>query len=130
MNLAMLRVEGPADSLDEIRHMLEIQSDACWSAGEQSSRGVAHALSGFAFNIVDALTPNEMVASIERFIETCRVSGVDFSHPALVAELSVGVTVGEAEQFVASVDLSAATLGLLAELGLSLSVTAYPSNGA
>jgi hypothetical protein len=130
VNLAMLRVEGLADSLGKISRTLEIQPDGCWSAGEQSARGVTYASSGFSFTIVDALNPVEMVSAIQHFIELCRERAVTFAHPELVAELSVGITVGEAEQFVASVDLPATTVGLLAGLGLAPSVTAYPSAGA
>jgi hypothetical protein len=58
----------------------------------------------------------------------CKKQGVTFARPSLSAELSVGVTVGDSDQFVASVALSASDILLLGSLGIALSVTAYPTS--
>jgi len=54
---------------------------------------------------------------------------VSFPGQGLTAELSVGVTVGDSAQFVASIDLTSDDLSMMGTLGLSLNVSAYPTSG-
>jgi hypothetical protein len=44
------------------------------------------------------------------------------------AELSIGFTVGDSEQFVAGLEFSASELRAISECGISLSITAYPTS--
>lgn len=53
-------------------------------------------------------------------------SGIVFPDKSLVAELSVGFTVGDSKQFVAGVEFLPAELLLLSQRGIALSITAYP----
>ena len=61
-------------------------------------------------------------------MNTCDERNVCFSELGLVAELALGLTVGGASQFIASVTLSGSDLTELGGLGLSLSVSAYPTS--
>jgi hypothetical protein len=91
-------------------------------------RGGHHSSAGFNATVADALNPDEMIVAIRNFFAMCKEQGVTFGRPSLSAELSVGVTVGDSDQFTASVALSASDIQLLGSLGIALSVTAYPTS--
>ncbi len=128
MNLATLRVEGTEEALASLRGTLRLEADATWKKGEPKRRGGHHSSAGFNATIADASNPDEMIVAIRNFSAMCKEQGVSFVRPSLSAELSVGVTVGDSDQFVASVALSASDILLLGTLGIALSVTAYPTS--
>ena len=53
---------------------------------------------------------------------------MNFLAPSLKAQIAIGITVGDAEQFVACIDFTADDLVALGALGLKLSVWAYPTS--
>lgn len=128
MNLATLRVEGTEEALASLRDTLCLEADATWKKGEPKRRGGHHSSAGFNATIADASTPGEMIVAIRKFFAKCQEQGVGFVSPSLSAELSVGVTVGDSDQFVASVNFSASDILLLGSLGIALSVAAYPTS--
>jgi hypothetical protein len=128
MNLVTLRVEGTEEALASLRGALRLEADATWKKGEPTRRGGYHSSAGFNTTIADASNPDEMIVAIRNFFAMCKEQGVTFVRPSLSAELSVGVTVGDSDQFVASVALSASDILLLGSLGIALSVTAYPTS--
>ncbi|WP_139058762.1 hypothetical protein [Thiorhodococcus drewsii] len=128
MNLATLRVEGTGEALEAICDSLNLEIDNSWKEGEERRRGGYYSTSGFNTTIVDAENPRKMVAAIRAFLVKCRKKKIVFSNSNLSTELAIGVTVGEKEQYVACVDLPPSDLMSLAELGISLSVAAYPAS--
>ncbi|WP_247315604.1 hypothetical protein [Ralstonia pseudosolanacearum] len=128
MNLAVLRVEGKGDVLKGLLDMLHSKPDAEWQAGELKRRGGKYEKSGFSLTVADAPTPHEMVIAVRRFLTECNALGIFFPKQGLTAELSVGLTVGDSVQFVASIDWTSDDLAMMSNLGLGFSVTAYPTS--
>lgn len=128
MNLAMLRVEGADVALDALRVSLGLAIDSSWKKNEPKRRGGHYSSSGLNATIADAANPHEMVVAIREFITQCKAKNIAFSDANLSAEISIGITVGEAVQFVTCVDLSACDLLSLGKLGIALSVAAYPAS--
>lgn len=131
MNLAMLRVEGTDEALETARNSLCLVPDSMWKKGEPKRRGGFFSSSGLSATIADAKNPGEMVVAIREFVAECKAQRFVFFGSSISAELSIGVTVGDTEQFVACVDFSASDLSSLGALGIELSIAAYPtSDGA
>jgi hypothetical protein len=128
MNLATLRVEGKDSALDALKKALSLECDSQWNKGDKRRNGGVHALSGFNATVADAGNPRELVSLIRAFLARCKEKGIVFPCLNVEAELAVGFTVGDSEQFVASVEFSPSDLLSCAECGISLSVTAYPTS--
>jgi hypothetical protein len=60
----------------------------------------------------------------------CRENRITFFAPNVAAEIAIALTVGDSKQFVASLGFSSAELLSIGEIGLTLSVTAYPTSDA
>jgi hypothetical protein len=127
MNLACLRVEGPEHLLEAIKSAAPATADSSWKAGEKKKRGGVHSLSGFSATVVEAPHPVALLKGIRTFIETCLTRQLRIPE-GVTAELAVGITVGDSEQFVASLDLSAQDMARLAKLNINFSFTAYPTS--
>jgi hypothetical protein len=128
MNLAVLRVEGKNDALNGLLGRLRLKTTTVWNKGDSRRRGGIHEESGFTSTIADTNSPRDMVIAVRRFLATCCEQAISFPDQGLAAELSVGVTVGGSEQFVASIDLTPGDLSMMSSLGLSLDITAYPTS--
>ncbi|GAB3272720.1 hypothetical protein GCM10027297_05790 [Parahaliea aestuarii] len=90
--------------------------------------GRIHDSSGFTTTIADTHNSKELTDQIAVFLEHCKTTGIVFPALNLTAELSVGFTVGDSEQFVGSVSFSSYNLSALGEIGITLSVAAYPTS--
>ena len=128
MNLATLRVRGSDDALQTLCNTLGLVADSTWKKGDPKRRGGSFPTSGFSATIVDAKNPAELVLAIRAFVAKCQERHIVLSTPNLTAELALGVTVGDSEQFVACVDFSASDLLSLGALGVELSIAAYPTS--
>jgi len=128
MNLATLRVEGPDESLQELRKSLQLVCDTEWVKGDKRKNGRVNAASGFNATIADAKNPRELSALIRVFLANCKKKTIVFSSLGLVAELDIGFTVGDSEQFVGSIVFSPLELLSFGECGISLQVSAYPTS--
>jgi len=128
MNLALLRVEGEDEMLELIAQHMDLKPEQRWRAGEESREGVPYRSSGFSTTVADTPTQREMLSTIREFLATCKSRSTDFLD--VQAELSIGVTVGDETQYVATLDFGPSILRQLADLGISLSVAAYPSGAA
>lgn len=127
MNIATLRIESEESTLDGLKATLPGRVDAQWRKGERGRNGVVHALSGYNATVAEAANPRALVSEIRSFLTQCKERNLDF-RAALAAELSIGFTVGDSQQFVASLALSPGDLSALAACGIALSVTAYPTS--
>jgi hypothetical protein len=130
MNLATLTIEGTEDALRPFIEKLGLKLDSRWTKGEPKPRGGQYASSGVSATIADAANPVEMVRCIREFLSDSEVKGIDFLSAGLSAELVIGITVGDSEQYVAFIDFAASDISLLATIGLALSVAAYPTSDA
>lgn len=128
MNLATLRVEGTDSSLEVLKKALPLVCDAQWSKGDSRCNGSVHTSSGFNATVADAGNPRELSRLIRAFLVQCKEKGIVFPSLNLVAELAVGFTVGDSEQFVAGVEFSPSEVLSCAECGVTLSITAYPTS--
>ena len=128
MNLATLRLEGTDEALKSVSDSLDLEIDSSVKKGEAKRRGGHYSSSALSATIVDAENPGNMVVAIREFLAQCKNKNIVFSESSLSAELAIGVTVGEKEQFVACVDLFASDLLAFGELGIALSVAAYPAS--
>lgn len=128
MNLAVLRVKGPERSLNEVRRSLNLVCDAEWEKGDKRIGGRVSDASGFNATIADANNPNQLIESVRIFLSDCKAKKVVFPSLELVAELDIGFTVGDSDQFVGSVEFSVPELLLFCECGISICVTAYPTS--
>ena len=128
MNVVTLRVQGEDATLAFLIGKLGLNIDASWKRGESGPRGREHQSSGFNATIADADNTQEMLRGIREFLAKCKASQLSFVADGLLAELAIGVTVGDSEQFVAFVELSSSELTLLGSLGVALSFAAYPTS--
>jgi len=125
MNLATLIVEGDEPALSKLRKALSLQTATSWKKGDVRRNGKNHSSAGFSATIADVRSPGELTRAVQTFLEQCKERGVSFTKSGVSAELSLGFTVGDSQQFVAGVQ---SDLSLFAEHGLTLSVTAYPTS--
>ena len=125
MNLALLRVEGEEEMLELIIEHMDLKPEQRWKAGEERRTGQPYRTSGFSTTVADSPNPAQMLVRIRAFLETCKSRSTDFLD--VQAELSVGVTVGDDEQYTAVLEFTHTVLRQLADLGITLSVAAYPS---
>jgi hypothetical protein len=128
MNIANVIIEGPDEALEMVRLQLDLSTDKTWIIGQPTRRGGLHTISGFSVTIADAESPGEMLELVRQFVALCTAKDIGFSRDRLSAEVSIGMTVGESIQFVASVGLSPSDLLSLGSLGVAISVTAYPAS--
>jgi len=128
MNLAILIVEGDELALSNLRKALPLKIASSWKKGDVRRNGKSHTSPGFSATIADVANPGELIRAILTFLKQCKERGVSFTKTGVSAELSLGVTVGDSQQFVAGVELSPSDLFLFAEHGLTLSLTAYPTS--
>jgi hypothetical protein len=128
VNLATLRVEGNDTLLDILARKLSVTEHWRWKKGDPRRNGRTHSMSGFSVTVADAANPGELVRCIRTFLEKCKTIDASFAQDGLMAELSVGFTVGDSEQFIDTVEFAPSDLLSLAECGVTLSVTAYPTS--
>ncbi len=68
------------------------------------------------------------MTEVENFITTNEEKIAQFTNSGLGADLDIGVTVGDSEQFTAYLTFGAAFLNRLSRIGVSLSLSAYPTS--
>jgi hypothetical protein len=128
MNVATLRVSGADRSLEQLKNMLQLDCDVEWRKGDRRRDGSIYASSGFNAGVADTDNSRKLVTHVRAFLNKCKEKSVVFSRLNLEAELDIGFTVGSSDQYVASVLFAPADLLLLAECGIELRVTAYPTS--
>lgn len=128
MNLATLRVQGTDEALHLLCSQIKLVADSTWKKGDPKRRGGCFSTSGLSATIVDAKNPAELVSAIRAFVAKCKEQGIVLASPSLSAELAIGVTVGDSQQFIACVDFSASDLLSLGTLGVELTIAGYPTS--
>ena len=127
-NVATLQLQGDERHIQSAIDALALLPRSRWQQGERSRRGGVHGSSGCSTIVADASNPVAMTDQIRRLLLTCQRLAYDFPALGLQAELSIALSIGNAAQYVAAVDWSAADLRLIGGCGINLSVTAFPTS--
>lgn len=128
MNLATLRIEGDDAALTSAMTQLGLEVDTRWRKGEPRNRGGIHEFSGLNATVADADNPKAMIQSVREFLAKCQETKFSFIASGLSAELAIGVSVGDSEQYVGFVEVQSSDLTVLGSLGVSLSFAGYPTS--
>jgi len=128
LNMVSLRLSGNDAALDEIVHKLHLNVTTRFKAGDRRRGGGTQVTSGLNASIADEENPSDMLAKIRAFISECLKHGPTLFSNGANAELSIGTTVGDSIQYLASVDFSPTEIRDLAVLGVSLNFAAYPTS--
>ncbi|WP_341501459.1 hypothetical protein [Gallaecimonas sp. GXIMD4217] len=128
MNVAQLWITGSEADLATVCSLLALDPDSSWRQGDKIRNGKVHEDNGVGISIADANSPRELVEDILLFVARCEVSNINFKKFSLAADLSLGYTVGDSEQFAACIEFTDQDLLRLAGLGISLSVWVYPTS--
>jgi hypothetical protein len=130
VNLALLRLEGRYATLVAVARRLALRPEQAWKEGEPRRDGTPYRSSGYCVTIADTPDPAQVVRAIRVFVTRCRERAVVFSQEGLRAELSIGFAVGEGRQHTAGFEFSTADLLALAQCGIALQISAYPTSHA
>jgi hypothetical protein len=125
LNSAVLRISGSDAALDQLVLKLNLEVNTRHRYGDPGPRGLPHATSGLNASIADGIRPAALIVQLRNFLNTCLALGSAL-FTDVDAEVSLGVSVGDDDQFVVSLDLSKMDLRDLSALGLTLNFTAYP----
>jgi hypothetical protein len=128
MNVALLWVRGQQDAADRVLIELGATPEKTWKKGEPKGRDSLHIDAGFSINVAEAKNPREMGDNVREFLTRCQQRSIALQGADYSSELSLGVTVGSQDQFVAVMAFSVDDLSLVGELGVKLTVAAYPSS--
>ena len=99
-----------------------------WRAGIPDAIGRVPTTSGFNLTIADEDTSDAVVRIVCEWVETNRMALRAVKESRGEAVIDVGVTVGSPRQFTASVVWAPSELALLAECGVQLCISAYPTS--
>lgn len=127
MNLATLRIEGTDEALEQLIGQLNLDIDVSWKKGEMGRRKI-YEISGLNSTIADTETPRQLTEAIIDFANQCKSKNINLSSSNISTELDIGIGVGYSAQFVASVSFSPTELQLISSIGITLSITAYPTS--
>jgi hypothetical protein len=129
MNIATLEAEGEEPTLASLATELYLPISDKWKRGDPMRNTGVYSSSGFIATLAKAATPGELILVIRKLLIDYKERGIRFNrNEALSSTLSVGFTVGDSVQFVACFDFTLSDLKLLTDLGIGLSVSAYPTS--
>lgn len=123
MNIATLKVYGDEDALTDVRDGLPVEPDSDWKKGDVRPDGRVRIDSGFYVNLAADKNPAALLKQVHGFLIECQARGITFDAPSIAAELRIAYTVGDAAVGAPTLDFSLAELGLLLEMGITLSIT-------
>ena len=126
MNIASLRVKGTDKALKEISDSLSVSIGASWKKGDTKRRGGKYHVSGFNATVADTETPKQLINEITKFLLSSKNNNVTFTSGEIDAQLDIGIGVGSEDQFTASVTFTPENLKKITDIGLELTISAYP----
>ncbi len=134
-NLSTLRVEGAEQPVYALLANLQEaavveQVTGKWKKGDPyifRGRNKYQQSSGFIATIHDDASPAELIVALRKFLQNCEKYEICFAKPDLSVQLSIGVIVGDSEQFWTFLDFEPSDLALLGKLGIHLSIACYPA---
>jgi hypothetical protein len=107
---------------------MSVEPESMWHVGDKGIRGQAHKDSGVSFVVSDASSAQQLASDLQQFLKRNRFALSELTGRGLTAELDVGVTVGDSQQYVALVPFAPEVLRALADLRIGLCVSAYPTS--
>jgi hypothetical protein len=130
-NLSTLRVKGTDQAVDTLFNSLQEAAvlevvTGRWKKGDPVKRGEPRQSAGFLATVHDAASPSGLVIALRKFLMDCEKRGLQFSQSDLSTELSIGLLVGDSEQYNIFLDFEPSDLVLLGNLGIRLSIACYP----
>ena len=128
MRLAVLRVSGTEFDPDGFVKRFGFSPDIVWRAGVPDRVGRVRAESGFNLTIADEPSGAALVRHVCEWVETNKMALRSLEESGAAAEIDVGLSVGASGRFTASVRFRRSDLALLAECGLNLCFSAYPTS--
>ncbi|WP_438007538.1 hypothetical protein WME89_01670 [Sorangium sp. So ce321] len=126
VRVAVIRVSGRRFEVDAYLRRHGFAPDAVWHAGDRTGRGQTLEKSGFSLCIGDAASADALVQEFRAWVRSNRSALLELRQHGAAAEVDVAMTVGSSAQFTASIALAPEDLALLAEVGLSYRISAYP----
>jgi hypothetical protein len=120
--LAVLRVFSEALRTTDVVRILGAEPDATWQKGGKSSD------SGANFCVSDAESMDQLVADIREFVGNRRSELAEIAGLNTTLELDIGIAVGSSDQYTATLPFEASDLKLLADSGIRLVFSAYPTS--
>lgn len=132
MLLSELRVASPSLDVDAVlaAHP-NVEPDAVWHAGEPHGLRRTHTDNGFNVSVVDAeQTWRALVDRTLVELDRLRPFLLDVQRLGAVPQVDFGVAVGTPEAFVRSCEFALDDLRRFVEFGVSVCVTAYPTQEA
>ncbi|XXY45071.1 hypothetical protein WME91_34225 [Sorangium sp. So ce269] len=124
--MAVIRVSGPTFEVDDYLRRHGFAPDAVWHVGDRTMRGRILEDSGFSLGIGDAASADALVQEFCAWVRSNSSALLELRQHGASAEVDVGMTVGSSAQLTASIALTPEALALLAGVGLSYRVSAYP----
>ena len=121
MNIATLKVYGDDTALADIRDGLPIEPDADWKKGDIRPDGRVRIDAGFYVKLGADQNPMALLRQVHAFMVECQARGITFDVAPVAAELRIAYTVADAPG-APTLDFSLAELGLLIEMGVTLSI--------
>lgn len=126
MKLAVLRLSSRNGQPEGLATELGVECDSIWHIGDQRTPGRICDDCGIVATVSDAAFVGEMAEEIRQFVRSRQAVLSRALASGWDAELDLGITVGDAAQMTATVSLEPELLRALGDLGVRLSVSAYP----
>jgi len=127
MRSAVLRASGDFDA-DRYLAQYGFVASRVWRAGESAGENGPRMESGFNLAIAEARSTLELMREIRVWVAEHSAALGRLIEVNVFVEIDVGLTVGAADQYTASIAASSADLALLAASGVSFRVSAYPAS--
>jgi hypothetical protein len=128
MRLAVFRVFGNEFDPEDFVKRFGFSPDCLWLAGIPDPVGRVRSTSGFNLTIADEASGNLLVRHVCDWVKTNSMALRSMKGFGASAEIDVGLSVGASGQFTTSVTWVPSELALLAECGVGLCFSAYPSS--
>ncbi len=130
MLIAVLRVWSPRFDVDPfLAAHPSIEPDTVWHLGEPRAVGRVRDSSGFNLSVpVEARNWGELLERSMTFLDGIRPVLIAARELGLVPQLDFGIDVGTEEAFIRSCTFSPEQLRALAEFGVEVCVSAYPTS--
>ncbi len=128
MVYVVLRIASRDLPVDDYLHRSRLEVTNIWRNGEASRNGRVNESSGFNLSFPDEPSWSKSLAAVRGHLQSEAVLLRDLRDVNAEMELDIGVTVGEEQSYAPSLEFPSEFLADLASLGISLTVSAYPTN--
>lgn len=127
MNFVVWRVSAPGFNVDAFVNKYRLRPESVWREGDKQRAGGKQLSSGFNLTILDSVTKSKLNQELLRYLAQQVDAFEELKDRAVSQEIDIGLTVGDSNQFTASVNVEPMLLSRLSGLGVELVVSAYPA---